>query len=422
MLQDKLQPFINRSEEINELLISPDITSDIKRMTELSKEQSNIAPIVNKAKEYIQLIEDIEENKMLLDDDELGELAKEELKDLEPRKPELEEEIKFLMIPKDPNDDKNIYLELRAGAGGDEAAIFVGDLYRGYLRYAENNGWKVEVMNTNDSESGGYKEVVILIKGDLVYSKLKFESGTHRVQRVPATESQGRVHTSAITVAVMPEVDDVEIDIDPSDLKIDVMRASGNGDVVDGDKLIGALCKYLKDEKLLQGNACVATVMSNKALEDYLDKDNIKLHRSNVGDKYVLEVMKEEGINFGGEQSGHIIFSDTAKTGDGLASALQVLALILKSKKKASEVLNPFELYPQILHNMKVSEKIPLEEIEGLEELVKPLRQKGMRDLIRYSGTENKIRLLLEGKNKKDVEEGIETLKAFFKKALWKKK
>ena len=173
MLQDKLQPFINRSEEINELLISPEITSDIKRMTDLSKEQSSIAPIVNKAKEYIQLIEDIEENKMLLDDDELGELAKEELKDLEPRKPELEEEIKFLMIPKDPNDDKNIYLELRAGAGGDEAAIFVGDLFRGYLRYAENNGWKVEIMNTNDSESGGYKEVVILIKGDHVFLKIK---------------------------------------------------------------------------------------------------------------------------------------------------------------------------------------------------------------------------------------------------------
>ena len=229
MLQDKLQPFINRSEEINELLIAPDITSDIKRMTELSKEQSNIAPIVEKAKEYIQLIEDIEENKILLDDDELGELAKEELKDLEPRKAELEEEIKFLMIPKDPNDDKNIFLELRAGAGGDEAAIFVGDLFRAYLIYAENNGWKVEIMNTNDSESGGYKEVVVLIKGDLVYSKLKFESGTHRVQRVPATESQGRVHTSAITVAVMPEVDDVEIEIEPSDLKIDVMRASGNG-------------------------------------------------------------------------------------------------------------------------------------------------------------------------------------------------
>jgi peptide chain release factor 1 len=229
MLKDKLQPFINRSEEINELLMAPDITSDIKKMTELSKEQSNIAPIVEKAKEYIQVLEDIEENKMLLDDNELGELAKEELKELEPRKPELEEEIKFLMIPTDPNDDKNIFLELRAGAGGDEAAIFVGDLFKAYLIYAENNGWKVEIMSTNDSESGGYKEVVILIKGDLVYSKLKFESGTHRVQRVPATESQGRVHTSAITVAVMPEVDDVEIEIEATDLKIDVMRASGNG-------------------------------------------------------------------------------------------------------------------------------------------------------------------------------------------------
>lgn len=229
MLQDKLQPFIDRHEEINNLLISQEVMNDVKRMTELSKEQSNIQPIVEKAKEYIQVIEEIEENKMLLDDDELGELAKEELKDLESRKPQLEEEIKFLMIPKDPNDDKNIYLELRAGTGGDEAAIFVGDLFRGYLRYAENNGWKVEIMNQSESEAGGYKEIVALFKGDHVFSKLKFEGGTHRVQRVPATESQGRVHTSAITVAVMPEVDDVEIAINANDLKIDVMRSSGCG-------------------------------------------------------------------------------------------------------------------------------------------------------------------------------------------------
>ncbi len=229
MLQDKLQPFIDRFEEINDLLVSQEVINDIKRMTDLSKEQSSIQPIVDKAKEYIQVVEDIEENKMLLDDDELGELAKEELKDLESRKPELEEEIKVLMIPKDPNDDKNIYLELRAGTGGDEAAIFVGDLFRGYLRYAENNGWKVEIMNQNESEAGGYKEIVALFKGDHVYSKLKFEGGTHRVQRVPATESQGRVHTSAITVAVMPEVDDVEIEINANDLKIDVMRSSGCG-------------------------------------------------------------------------------------------------------------------------------------------------------------------------------------------------
>lgn len=190
------------------------------------------------------------------------------------------------------------------------------------------------------------------------------------------------------------------------------------GEVVDGDKLIGALCNYLNEEKLLKGNGCVATVMSNKALEDYLSSKGIELFRSNVGDKYVLEIMKEKGINFGGEQSGHIIFSDTAKTGDGLASSLQVLALILKSGKKASEVLNPFELYPQILHNMKVIEKIPLDKIKGLEEILKPIREKGIRDLIRYSGTENKIRLLLEGKNKKEVEDAMETLKSFFKKVL----
>ena len=209
--------------------MSPDITSDIKRMTTLSKEQSSIEPIVRKAKEYIKVLEDIEENRSMLDDSELGDLAKEELKELEQKKPILEDEIKLLMIPKDPNDDRNIYLELRAGTGGDEAALFVGDLFRGYLRYAENNNWKVEIMSSSDSEAGGYKEIVILVKGDHVYSKLKFEGGTHRVQRVPATESQGRVHTSAITVAVMPEVDDVGGEMNESDLKIDVMRASGNG-------------------------------------------------------------------------------------------------------------------------------------------------------------------------------------------------
>ena len=209
--------------------MSPDITSDIKRMTTLSKEQSNIEPIVRKAKEYIKVLENIEENRSMLDDSELGDLAKEELKKKKKKKPILEDEIKLLMIPKDPNDDRNIYLELRAGTGGDEAALFVGDLFRGYLRYAENNDWKVEIMSSSDSEAGGYKEIVILVKGDHVYSKLKFEGGTHRVQRVPATESQGRVHTSAITVAVMPEVDDVEVEINESDLKIDVMRASGNG-------------------------------------------------------------------------------------------------------------------------------------------------------------------------------------------------
>ncbi|NQY25237.1 MAG: peptide chain release factor 1 [Campylobacteraceae bacterium] len=229
MLQNKLQTFIDRNEEINVRLISEEVISDIKLMTKLSKEQASIAPVVNKAKEYIQLLEDIADNKLLLEDSELGELAKEELKELEPQKPLIEEEIKLLLLPTDPNDEKNIYLELRAGAGGDEAAIFVGDLFKTYLKYAENNGWKVEIMSQNNSESGGFKEIVALFKGNHVYSKLKFEGGTHRVQRVPDTESQGRVHTSAITVAVMPEVDDVEINISATDLKIDVMRSSGCG-------------------------------------------------------------------------------------------------------------------------------------------------------------------------------------------------
>ncbi len=191
-----------------------------------------------------------------------------------------------------------------------------------------------------------------------------------------------------------------------------------NGDTIDGDKLIGALAVYLHKENKLPSNACVTTVMSNIALEKYLKKNDITLYRSNVGDKYVLEIMKEKNIKFGGEQSGHIIFTDVAKTGDGLASALQVLAMMIQSGKKASEVLNPFDLSPQILKNLIVEEKIPLEEIEGLEELLQDFRQKGLRDLIRYSGTENKIRLLLEGDDKLKVESSMDTLVSFIKSKL----
>ena len=229
MLADKLTPFINRYNELSDMLSSPDITSDIKRMTELSKEQSSILPIVEKTREYKALLEEISDSKEMLGDSEMGEMAKEELKELEPKVPIIEEEIKMLLLPKDPNDDRNIIVELRAGAGGDEAAIFVGDLFDAYTRYADLRGWKIELMSTSPSDAGGFKEVVALIKGEQVYSRLKYEGGTHRVQRVPTTESQGRVHTSAITVAVMPEVDDVEVEINDNDLKIDVMRSSGCG-------------------------------------------------------------------------------------------------------------------------------------------------------------------------------------------------
>lgn len=229
MLSDKLTPFINRYNELSDLLSSPDITSDIKKMTELSKEQSSLLPIVEKAKEYKSILEEIAEAKEMLSDAEMGEMAKEELKELEPQLPLIEEEIKLLLLPKDPNDDRNIIVELRAGTGGDEAALFVGDLFEAYTRYADVRGWKIELISTSPSEAGGFKEVTALIKGEQVYSRLKYEGGTHRVQRVPATESQGRVHTSAITVAVMPEVDDVEVQINDNDLKIDVMRSSGCG-------------------------------------------------------------------------------------------------------------------------------------------------------------------------------------------------
>jgi len=226
----------------------------------------------------------------------------------------------------------------------------------------------------------------------------------------------GAMHPENVAELVIQYRADIGLALDGDADRLVVIDEKG--EIVDGDKLLGALSVYLKNENLLKGNCCVTTVMSNKALEDYLEKNEIKLLRSDVGDKYVLETMKKYNLNFGGEQSGHIIFSDVAKTGDGLASALQVLAMLIKYKKKASEALNPFNLYPQILHNMKVEEKIPLKNIKGLEELLIDIRKKGIRDLIRYSGTENKIRLLLEGKNKKDVENSMKTLVEFLKKVL----
>jgi len=229
MFQDKLIPFIDRYNEITALLSSPDIGNDIKRMTDLSKEQSSIAVLVEKAKQYLETIQAISDNKELIFDPELGELAKEELPALEESLASLEEEIKILMIPKDKNDDKDIFVELRAGAGGDESALFVADVFKMYMRYAEQMKWKVEIVSSSEGTAGGYKELIFQIKGNGVYSKLKYEAGTHRVQRVPDTETQGRVHTSAITVAVIPEVDDVEVDIKPNEIKMDVYRSSGCG-------------------------------------------------------------------------------------------------------------------------------------------------------------------------------------------------
>ena len=229
MFADKLHPFLDRYDEISALLSDPNIANDIEKMTKLSKEQSSIEPVATAAKKYLQILNDIEENKALLEDSELGELAKDELKSLEISREKLEEEIKILLLPKDPNDDKNIILEIRGAAGGDEAQLFAGDLLQMYQKYAESQGWRFEVMEASYNGVGGIKEVVAMVSGQSVYSKLKYESGAHRVQRVPVTESQGRVHTSTATVLVMPEIEEVEYDIDPKDLRIDIYHASGAG-------------------------------------------------------------------------------------------------------------------------------------------------------------------------------------------------
>ncbi len=229
MLQDKLQAFLARHNELNTLLSDSAITADLAKMKALLKEQKSLEPIVAKAKDYLFTLKSIDENKALLADSELGELAKEELKSLENAQIQLEDELKILLLPKDANDERNVFLEIRAGTGGDEAALFVGDLVKAYARYAEIKGYKIEIVSSSEGSVGGFKEIILLVKGEGAYSRLKFEGGTHRVQRVPETESQGRVHTSAITVAIMPEVDDIEVEINENDLDIQVMRASGHG-------------------------------------------------------------------------------------------------------------------------------------------------------------------------------------------------
>jgi peptide chain release factor 1 len=229
-IRSKLENLSERLQEINGLLADPEIIGDQNRFRALSQEYAELNPVIICFNQYCQALEDIKAAEEMLSDPEMKELAAEELKTGKTNKETLEAELQKLLLPKDPNDDKNIYLEIRAGTGGDEAAIFSGNLFKMYSRYAEQQGWRVEVMSENIGEHGGYKEIISRIIGRGAYSKMKFESGAHRVQRVPETESQGRVHTSACTVAVMPEADELEeIDINPADLKVDTYRASGAG-------------------------------------------------------------------------------------------------------------------------------------------------------------------------------------------------
>ena len=229
---DKLDDLLRRFEEIMGELSEPGVTDDQKRFRALMKEQSDLTPIVEAYKKYKKAKQDVEDSLALLEeenDPDMREMLKEELSDAKDSIERLEEELKVLLLPKDPNDDKNVIVEIRAGAGGDEAALFAAEIYRMYVHYAEKNRWKVETMNMDEIGIGGLKDVNFMINGSGAYSKLKYESGVHRVQRVPDTESGGRIHTSTITVAVMPEAEDVDVVIDEKDIRIDVMRASGNG-------------------------------------------------------------------------------------------------------------------------------------------------------------------------------------------------
>lgn len=229
---DRLEDLLIRYEEVMGELQEPDVANDTERFRKLMKEQSDLAPIVEAFKEYKQCRQNVEDSLAMLEeesDEEMRELAKEELNEAKARIEELERELKILLLPKDPNDDKNVIVEIRAGAGGDEAALFAAEIYRMYVHYAESRRWKPEMISLNENGIGGFKECVFMLTGQGAFSRLKYESGVHRVQRVPETESGGRIHTSTITVAIMPEAEEVDVELDMNDCKFDVFRASGNG-------------------------------------------------------------------------------------------------------------------------------------------------------------------------------------------------
>ena len=232
MMFDRLEDLLIRYEEVMGELQEPDVANDTERFRKLMKEQSDLAPIVEAFKEYKQCRQNVEDSLAMLEeesDEEMRELAKEELNEAKARIEELERELKILLLPKDPNDDKNVIVEIRAGAGGDEAALFATEIYRMYVHYAESRRWRPEMISLNENGIGGFKECVFMLTGQGAFSRLKYESGVHRVQRVPETESGGRIHTSTITVAIMPEAEEVDVELDMNDCKFDVFRASGNG-------------------------------------------------------------------------------------------------------------------------------------------------------------------------------------------------
>jgi len=294
---DKIAELERRFEELESLLSDPEVLGNQPEFRRLSKEHAGLSSLVAAFREYKKILIDMEDNRELLKepDLEMREMAQAELLGLEERRGLLESDIKLLLLPKDPNDDKSVVLEIRAGTGGDESALFAGDLFRMYSRFAELNRWRVEVISASESEKGGFKEVVALVEGSGVFARLKYESGTHRVQRVPETEAQGRIHTSACTVAVLPEAEDVDIDINPADLKIDVYRSSGAGgqhvNTTDSAVRIthlptGTVVACQEERSQIKNRAKAMKVLKSRILDAMVMENNAKMaadRKSQVG-------------------------------------------------------------------------------------------------------------------------------------------
>ena len=292
---DRLEETLKKYNEITEELTKEETLKNISLLTKLSKEQSDLSEIVEVYKNYKNILNNIEEDKELLKDNELKDIAKEELETLENEKKEIEKKLEVLLLPKDPNDGKNAIMEIRGAAGGDEGNIFAGDLFRMYQKYFEKQGFKTEIINAEPSDVGGYSQIEFLVKGDNVYSKLKYESGAHRVQRIPETESGGRIHTSTATVAILPEVSDVEIDINPADLKIDVYRSGGAGgqSVNTGDSAVrithiptGVVVTCQNERSQQQNRAKALEILKSKLYEEQVRRQEEEYgaeRRSKVG-------------------------------------------------------------------------------------------------------------------------------------------